>query len=85
MEQLSKESIEYRSNGHYVIEGESHFSIWAYKNRMGIKTNNNSENGHDSANLFSRGVRAFHSKPDFGNFDDVLLFSLTDLDKFYNS
>jgi hypothetical protein len=85
MDQLSQESLAYQSNGHYIIEGQSHYSIWTYKNNHGIQPNNYRANSTDSTCIHKNNVKAYNSKPDFGNFDNVFLFSEEDLDNYFNS
>lgn len=84
MKIFKKGDLEYISNGFYKIEGEEFMSIWSYKKRNDISPNTNSVNGDDGIELFNQGVKSFESEPDFGNFDKVLLYPTTDLDRFYN-
>jgi uracil-DNA glycosylase len=84
MKIFKKGDSEYLSNGFYKIEGEEFMSIWSYKKRNDISPNTNSINGDDGIELFNQGIMSFESKPDFGNFDKVLLYPKVDLDRFYN-
>jgi hypothetical protein len=39
MKQYQKGDLEYRSNGHYVVDGIEYMSIWAYKIKNKTLTN----------------------------------------------
>ena len=80
---FKKGDQEYINNGHYKIEGEEFMSVWTFKNAHGITPNSNSANGADGADLRSR-FGGYESKPDFGNFDMVYLFSVKELKSFYS-
>jgi hypothetical protein len=75
---------EYRSNGHYVIEGEDWMSIWTYKNKMGLGNNSTPVNGSEAKELLSMGKQTNNSVPDFGSFGNILLFKETDLNAYYD-
>lgn len=82
---FSKNSKEYISNGHYLIDGIEYYSIWTFKRKCGIERNSNDSNSVDSINLLSKNVKCKQSIPDIGNFDEVKLFSKVDLFNYYKS
>jgi hypothetical protein len=79
---LSKESPEYQSNGHYLVNEENWMSIWTYKNRNNIEPNNNRVNG-DEGREMNFSYDSIESKPDFDGFDMILIYRDSDLDTFY--
>ena len=83
MKQYSKFDPEYRGNGHYVIEGIEYMSIWTYKNKTGKGINTTSTNAQEARELASQGTHYLTSKPDFGNFDQILIYPLEVLNSFY--
>ena len=81
-----KNSPEYISNGHYKIQGEEFMSIWTYKRLKGITPNTNKNNGSEGIKLLTEIDKPHHTcVPDIGNFDEVYLYPLSALEKFYNS
>ena len=83
MKQYSKTDQEYRGNGHYEIDGVEYMSIWTYKNKNNVGVNTNQANGSDAISLGSAGITAVRTKPDFGNFDNIYVYPVMDLDGFY--
>jgi len=98
---FTKESSDYRKNGHYIIGGEHFFSIWKFKNlvvedynnknfnkktthRFNI-SNNNLANYNEAEKITKRypDIIAYEAKPDFGEFDSVLIFPIYNLIEFY--
>jgi hypothetical protein len=83
MKQFCKEDPEYRGNGHYVIEGIEYMSVWTFKNKFFMGINTTKQNGEDAISLSSLGVKTQRSKPDFGNFDNIYIYPVSDLNNFY--
>ena len=84
MKQYTKNDPEYRDNGYYVIEGAEYMSIWTYKNRKRVGVNTTAVNGQEARALASNGTPYLTSKPDFGNFDQILIYPVEELNNFYN-
>jgi hypothetical protein len=84
MKQYTKNDPEYRDNGYYVIEGAEYMSIWTYKNRKRVGVNRTAVNGQEARALASIGTPYLTSKPDFGNFDQILIYPVEELNNFYN-
>ena len=74
---------EYISNGHYEIDSIRYMSIWSFKKSHNIEPNYDNVNGPEGRELSSNGVRSFESKPDFGNYDMVLIYPISDLENYY--
>ncbi len=83
MKNYSKESNEYRGNGHYLIDGEHWFSIWSYKRRNRI-SGSTSENASEGRSISSMGCGTHSSTPDFGGWSEIVLYPKHALDSFYN-
>lgn len=83
MGNYSKNSSEYIANGHYNIEGVEYMSIWTFKNRHNIKPNDWNSNGEEGQELIDSGVKIHSSKPDFGKFDTIYIYTIKDLEEFY--
>jgi hypothetical protein len=79
---LSKESSEYRSNGHYVINGENWMSVWTYKKNNGIEPMDSASNSAQGKEMHAS-YEAIASKPDFGNYDKIYLYNDSDLNTYY--
>jgi hypothetical protein len=80
----NKTSEEYISNGHYRINGEDFMSVWTFKKKYGIFPNTNQSNGEDGQTLMSEDVTFYPTKPDFGGFNTIYVYPVTELKKFYN-
>ena len=83
MNVYDKNSPEYLGNGHYKIEGHEFMSIWAFKTKHGIQPNNHKANGTEGKELGAKTKSFHHSKPDFGSFDNVFIYHLNELKKYY--
>lgn len=83
MGHYSKDSTEYRDNGHYEIDGIEFMSIWTFKRKHNIKPNDSSSNGKEGQELGSKVGDIHTSTPDFGNFDKIFLYSVESLEGFY--
>lgn len=81
---LKKGDPEYIDNGHYRSEGEEFMSIWAYKCYKNMGNNSNDQNGFDAGDMNARGYLSGECVPDFGNFDKVFIFTISDLDEYYS-
>jgi len=84
MSKFTKGDSEYISNGHYSIEGTEYMSIWTFKKHNNIEPNFDKINGPEGIKLFDMGIKSYDSKPDFGNYDSVLLYPINELTAFYN-
>ncbi len=85
MKQFSKEDLEYRGNGHYEIEGVEYMSIWTFKKQNFLGNNSNGANGSEGIQLTANGVANQRTKPDFGGFDNIYVYPVEELRKFYNN
>lgn len=83
MKQFSKNDPEYRGNGHYVIDGIEFMSIWTYKNKFSAGINNTKQNGAEAVELSNLNIDIRRSKPDFGNFDNIYIYPVSELNNFY--
>lgn len=83
MAHYSKENNEYRGNGHYVIDGVEFMSVWTFKNKHGIQPNDWKSNGNEGQELISQGGKVHSSTPDFGNFDKIYIYPVSDLEEYY--
>jgi hypothetical protein len=84
MKQYQKGDLEYRSNGHYLVEGIEFMSVWTYKNSRGLANNLTSINGREAIELSSFCSKLISTKPDFGGFDNIYAYQVNELDTFYN-
>ncbi len=84
MKQFSQNDPEYKGNGHYIIDGIEYMSIWTYKKKKGHSNNSNSVNGEEGIQLTANGVETKRTKPDFGGFDNIYVYPVEELNKFYN-
>ena len=85
MATFSKDSNEYRNNGHYSIGGQDFMSVWTFKNNHnGTSANTTSINGNDGKLLAQKCSVVHSSKPDFGGYSEILIFSVNELEDFYN-
>jgi hypothetical protein len=82
MSHYSKESPEYRGNGHYEINGDEFMSIWTFKNKHGIKSDTTA-NGDEGKEIASKGSVTHTSTPDFGQFSKIIIYSVKSLEEFY--
>ena len=83
MAHYSKDSSEYQSNGHYIIDGTEFMSVWTFKNNHGIQPNDWKSNGTEGQELIAEGVKVHSSTPDFGNFDKIYIYPVNDLEVYY--
>lgn len=83
MKQYSKEDQEYISNGHYLIDGVEYMSIWTYKNKKSVGENSTQMNASEARTLASMGLKCISTKPDFGNFSQIYIYRVEDLDGYY--
>ena len=81
---LTKDSSEYRSNGHYQVDGEDWMSIWTYKKKNGLDFKDSDQNKSDGLNMTSK-YESIASKPDVGPFDEINIFKVADLTTYLNS
>ena len=82
MANYSKNSPEYRDNGHYVIDGEDFMSVWTFKNNHSYTSSNNTTiNGNEGKQLAQQCSKVYSSKPDFGGFNEILIFPVIELRK----
>ncbi|MGB1117257.1 MAG: hypothetical protein ACPG30_00930 [Parvibaculales bacterium] len=84
MAQYDKNSPEYVNNGHYKINDKEYLSIWAFKKKYDIEPNNNGENGKEGKELAVQALGDIHSCiPDFGEFNNVFIYPIDELAKYY--
>ena len=81
MTNYSSESPEYISNGHYKIDGVEFMSVWTFKNahKMTMKSKNPNE-GKDVA---AKCDVKYKTKPDFGSFDFIYVYPISELEDYY--
>ena len=81
MELLTKDSPEYVNNGHYKIDEQDFMSVWTFKNTHNLsqKTMNPNEGKELSAKCSIK----FGSKPDFGSFDFIYIYPVSELEDYY--
>jgi len=79
---FSKESPEYKANGHYVIDGIEFMSIWSFKNRHGIKSDTVA-NGREGKELAAKGVEIHTSTADIDYSKPILIYKLSSLEEYY--
>lgn len=83
--EFSKDSPEYRSNGHYRINGKDFMSVWTYKKTHGFSPteNTNPKNSEEGRQLAQICSEVHSTKPDFGRFPEILVFPVDELNSFY--
>lgn len=86
MTDFDKTSPEYISNGHYRINGTDFMSVWTFKKKnMGMTTPNKTDiNGPEGKKLAQICDEVYSTKPDFGNFNEILVFPIEELKKYYS-
>ena len=87
MPKFSSDSPEYRSNGHYVINGTECMSVWTYKRKKGGSTTDNETyiNGPEGKELAKICSVVYSTVPDFGNFSEILVFPVEELHDYYSN
>ena len=83
MKQYSQEDSEYISNGHYEIDGVEYMSIWTYKNKKHVGDNSTQTNASEARIFANKGFSCISTKPDFGNFAQIYVYPVSDLDNYY--
>ncbi|MBX3164458.1 MAG: hypothetical protein KF900_08255 [Bacteroidetes bacterium] len=83
MKKFSKDSSEYIENGHYKINEVDFMSVWTFKNKYGIKPNDNTNNGTQGKELIQRGIEYHASTPDFGGFEEIYIYPVEALKNYY--
>lgn len=81
MVEYSKESPEYISNGHYRIKEVDFMSVYTFK-----KTHNMSmkeKNPDEGMKLAAKCEIKYKTKPDFGAFDFVYVYPISELEDYY--
>ena len=85
MTDFSKDSNEYQSNGHYRINGRDFMSIWTFKNKHSGTTENSTPiNGNEGKELAQKATEVYSTTPDFGGFNEILIFPVPELKEYYN-
>ena len=85
MTDFSKESPEYISNGHYLINGTDFMSVWTFKRKHSGTTENTTPiNGDEGKELARTCSEVYSTKPDFGGFSEILIFPIKELKEHYN-
>ena len=82
MAHFSKESPEYRGNGHYEVNGTEFMSIWAFKNKHGIKSDT-AANGQEGKELAAKGGEMHTSTADYKYPKPIIIYSVTSLEEYY--
>ena len=77
----SKESPEYKGNGHYIINDIEYMSVWTFKNKHDLPQK--SQNPNEGKELSSISSDKLASKPDFGSFDSIYIYPVADLEDYY--
>ena len=83
MAHFDKTSSEYKDNGQYEIDGVEYMSIWAFKKRHNISPNDKDSNGSEGRELTSKCKDIHSSSPDFGGFNKIFLYKVSDLEDYY--
>ena len=81
MEKYSKDSPEYIANGHYCIDGIEYMSVWTFKNKHNLPQK--SLNPNEGKELSAKSTGKKGSKPDFGSFDFIYIYPVSDLEDYY--
>ena len=81
MESYSKDSPEYLGNGHYNIDGVEFMSVWTFKNKHNLPQK--SQNPNEGKELSAKIQNKKRSKPDFGSFDFIYIYPVSDLEDYY--
>lgn len=85
MTDFDKTSPEYVRNGHYRINGTDFMSVWTFKNNYHPASENKTHiNGPEGQALAQRCSEVYSTKPDFGGFNEILIFPVSELRDFYN-
>jgi hypothetical protein len=81
MVEYSKESSEYVSNGHYKIKEVDFMSVYTFKkaHNMSMKE----KNPNEGKELAAKCEIKYKTKPDFGSFDFVYVYPITELEDYY--
>jgi hypothetical protein len=78
---------EYIKNGHYKIDNIEFMSIWAFKKYILKRSNEENitdENFSDANKLLANKTSFYKSKPDYGNFNEIKIYSVEKLKEFYS-
>lgn len=81
MELYSKDSPEYLNNGHYKIDGVDYMSVWTFKNTHNLPQR--SQNPNEGKELSEKCQNKKGSKPDFGSFNFIYIYPVSDLEDYY--
>ena len=80
----SKESKEYISNGHYLVDGVEFMSVYNFKLKFDLsQTDRTNRNVNEGGELFKICSVKHQVKPDFGKFDKVWVYPVEELKDFY--
>lgn len=85
MTDFDKNSPEYISNGHYKVNGTDFMSVWTYKKKFNPSSENKTHiNGPEGQKLAQICSEVYSTTPDFGGFNEILIFPLSELKEFYS-
>ena len=81
MVNFSKDSPEYVANGHYKINGQDFMSVWTFKNtyNMSMKKLNPNEGKELASKIESK----HKTQPDFGSFEYIYVYPVSELEDYY--
>ncbi len=86
MTDFSKDSQEYISNGHYEIDGTQFMSVYTFKKKNKMKAVNSKMekvNPNEGMELAAKCQIKYKTKPDFGHFDFIWVYPVTELEDYY--
>lgn len=76
---------EYIENGHYRIDNIDYMSIWTFKNNFETNSENTTEQNFSDANkIIPLNSDYYRSKPDYGYFNEIKIYPVRTLKKFYH-
>jgi len=85
MADFSKDSPEYGGNGHYRINGIDFMSVWTFKRKhSGTSENTTPINGAEGKELAKKCSQIYSSTPDFGGYEEILIFPVSELKNHYD-
>lgn len=83
VEIYSKDSPEYLGNGHYKINGVEFMSVWTFKNKHNLPQNTKIQNSNEGKELSMKVQNKKIIKPDFGLFEQIYIYPVSDLEEYY--
>jgi hypothetical protein len=87
MAHFDKTSSEYKDNGHYEINGTEFMSIWTFKKTHKIldpdRNKQRELNKNESLDIKAKYSSDHTTTPDFGEYNKINLYKVTDLEEYY--